>query len=382
MKIIRLAVIFIFCIASFSHALETVTHEAINEHIARNSLNGFSFDLYLKKQLGITKGIEENVNSYAIWRWLRDGGKYEDKPPWTIPYVRSANHFHNPLTKKGFSGGWGPYTLTGESALFWAQMPSGTQWPGGQYSWHDVRQYYFWALTSTNLNSRDTYFAETFRGLGQLMHLVQDMSVPAHTRNDGHPLFDYYEKWAKEKIIAETIPNYQPVYFDNTSIGQPNPLASVPIANLFDTNQYTGSNPADTLKSNIGLSEYANANFVSDDTIFKDFPYPKYSPQNYKVHYKYHSSNKKRIYLRKEGDGEIIEHFATAGPFYNYLNFDPVLQKDTLKIDSVVSSDYAEKLIPRAVGYSAGLLNYFFRGEMSVSALPVFYSNNAGEREA
>jgi hypothetical protein len=30
----------------------------------------------------------------------------------------------------------------------------------------------------------ETKMAETFRSLGQVMHLVQDMAVPAHTRDD------------------------------------------------------------------------------------------------------------------------------------------------------------------------------------------------------
>ena len=41
-------------------------------------------------------------------------------------------------------------------------------------------------------------------------------------------------------------------------------------------------------------------------------------------------------------------------------------------LDDKCFEDYASKLIPRAVGYSAALLDYFFRGEMQVSvAVPV-----------
>ena len=35
--------------------------------------------------------------------------------------------------------------------------------------------------------------------------------------------------------------------------------------------------------------------------------------------------------------------------------------------DEEAHKDYAKKLIPRAVGYSAGLLDYFFRGEIEIS---------------
>jgi hypothetical protein len=36
-------------------------------------------------------------------------------------------------------------------------------------------------------------------------------------------------------------------------------------------------------------------------------------------------------------------------------------------LDLECYKEYAQNLIPRAVGYSAGLLNYFFRGTLDVS---------------
>lgn len=362
-----LILILIFALMTKSYALEVGTHKAINEYIANNSLNGFSLDTYLRSNLGMQAGKTEKFGSNAVWEWLRDGGEYEDVPAWYLPYLRSVNHFHNPITKQGFSGIWGTGILSGESSLLWAQKPKGMQSPGGYYSWHDVRDYYYKALTFNIKTERDTFFAQTFRGLGQLMHLVQDLSVPAHARNDGHGpcwLSYNYECWVEahsEMISASTS-----TFFDLSVLGQPNPLASVPIANLFDTNKYNGTNPEITISKNIGLSEYTNTNFASDDTIFKNFPYPKYSSGSYEMYDVDYSPTKKRIYLRKKGDGEPIEHFATAGPFYKYLSFNPELQKNELKLDGKCHQDYAQKLIPRAVGYSAGLLDYFFRGKMDM----------------
>ncbi len=41
-----------------------------------------------------------------------------------------------------------------------------------------------------------------------------------------------------------------------------------PFANLFDRNMlYQGSNPEATLGTNVGITEFTNANFFSDDTI-------------------------------------------------------------------------------------------------------------------
>ncbi len=369
----RWLIILSLFLPNIANALEVKTHRTINEKVGNvQTPSGFSLNQYLIDNLKLSNGINEEISDSTgkkqyIYFWLRDGGEYEDVPAWYLPYLRSVNHFHNPITKQGFSGIWGTGFLSGESSLLWAQKPMGTQSPGGYYSWHDVRDYFYKALTSADKNTRDTSFAQTFRGLGQLMHLVQDLSVPAHARNDGHGpcwLSYNYECWVEahpEIISAST-----PTVFDLNALGQPNPLASVPIANLFDTNRYTGTNPEITISKNIGLSEYTNANFVSDDTIFKNFPYPKYRTQSYEIFEVDISATKKRIYLRKKGDGEPIEHFATAGPFYKYLSFNPELQKNELKLDGKCHQDYAQKLIPRAVGYSAGLLDYFFRGKMDM----------------
>ena len=192
----RIFVIFamIFSFVPFSHALETDTHEEINEYIAMNTLNGFSLDSYIKDRLDFKGGIEEDFSSHQVWRWLGMGGLKEDIPFPYLPYLRSVNHFHNPLTNEGFSGIWGTGVLSGTSSIQWAQSPIGTQSPGGHYSWFDVRNFFYMALTVTDKTIKEASFADTFRGLGQLMHLVQDLSVPEHTRDDGHYI-RAYEAW-------------------------------------------------------------------------------------------------------------------------------------------------------------------------------------------
>jgi len=177
-------------------ALNEVTHKDINEFIAQkqNGFNGFSLDSYLKNQLGFSDGIEEDfVNTFEskkVFEWLGEGGLREDKPLGTAPYLRSTNHFHNPLqdiSHAGFSGVLNlPFLLPGESSILWSQRRLGTQYVGGHYSWHDTRDYFYKALTTDVPGMREVYFAETFRGLGQLMHLIEDLSVPEHARDDGH----------------------------------------------------------------------------------------------------------------------------------------------------------------------------------------------------
>ncbi|MEW6068540.1 MAG: hypothetical protein AB1610_09670 [Nitrospirota bacterium] len=70
--------------------------------------------------------------------------------------------------------------------------------------------------------------------------------------------------------------------------------------------------------------------------------------------------------MRKKGDGETIEHFVAYGPLSKHFSFDAELQHKSMKLDGSCHEDYAQKLIPRAVGYSAGLLDYFFRGDIDI----------------
>ena len=87
---------------NMSSALETKTHETINIYIAQNSIKDFSLNDYLKLQLGIQSGTDTVFTngklSQEVFKWIGDGGVYEDKPPecW-IPYQRSRNHFYNPI---------------------------------------------------------------------------------------------------------------------------------------------------------------------------------------------------------------------------------------------------------------------------------------------
>ncbi len=372
-----------------SYALDTITHRQINEYLVTRTMDGFSLDSYLKDELGIQQGVEYQLQGVLdgkskfgeVWRWFGEGGPRED-----YSWARSANHFHNPLTDQGFSGVWGTGFYSGDSSIVWSQKPLQTQTPGGYYSWNDVRDYYYNALTATDTAMKDRLFAETFRGLGQLMHLVQDLSVPEHARDDGHYIGGlglpvHYERWAREPNVhidrregVLSIAGVQivPRFFDFSQISIPNPLASVPVANLFDTNQYVLSNPtpSTTLEAGIGLSEYTNANFLSPDTMFVGvFPSPCINDCVISV-----DSRNNRQYLSSRGTGQQVDHLAAVSPLYSYRKryFPGNDSYLPVGLDPYCYEEYASHLIPRAVGYSADLLKYFFRGEMGLRVLPVY----------
>ncbi len=160
----------------------------------------------------------------------------------------------------------------------------------------------------------------------------------------------------------------------------------VPITQFTDTDQYNGSNPSTSTA--IGLSEYTNANFFSDDTIFVAeiysptyrhyFPYPKETSTDLQDY-----ENKGLlprtiiaedgvedlgIWIAKERDGEKVTHFLK--PTYHTIDAEEGEETTyfrTFYRDETCHADYAERLIPRAVGYSAGVLDYFFRGKIEIT---------------
>jgi hypothetical protein len=73
------------------------------------------------------------------------------------------------------------------------------------------------------------------------------------------------------------------------------------------------------------------------------------------------------FWIQKTGDEPIV-HFIKPGYLtnyvYNILGGGYVYER-TFFLDDECHHDFAEKHLPRAVRYSAGLLNYFFRGTIA-----------------
>jgi hypothetical protein len=271
----------------------------------------------------------------------------------------------------------------------WAQNQN--QDVGGKWSWHDARDYFYKGLTATGKAARDSFFAKTFRALGQLMHLVQDASVPSHTRNDIHAVY-HYESWV-EDVRKKWSVKYNswistPKTYDRSILDlAPNPLAPIPIAKIMDTDKYTKDNQdiESTKSLAIGIAEYSNGNFFSEDTCFAGwYPFPNWACVE-SVSYQIVDPRDplrtvSRQYYKKDATvvcGETNEgkgyRLATVGFLKDYVlkyfptwvTFLRAFEKNAL--DSNVYGDYASLLMPRAVGYSAGLLEYFFRGAIEIT---------------
>jgi hypothetical protein len=145
--------------------------------------------------------------------------------------------------------------------------------------------------------------------------------------------------------------------------------APLPIARLIDTDKFLETSFVPLSDPDIGIAEYANGNYLSRDTIFTDFDLPRQASLG--PGFLEPVGQKFRRYFPKVAEGETISHFVTEGALFDSIEAavgPPPLAGWLL--DSRVNQDYAAKLLPRAVGYSAALLDYFFRGRLTVERGP------------
>src|SRR6056297_345839 len=224
--------------------------------------------------------------------WIVEGSIEEDSP-----VLRCKNHFYNPQTGSGLDDG--KYKLApGIPAPRWSDSSVDQSKPyyGGDYSWQSAIYYY-----------QQEDYQKAFISLGHVLHLLEDMAVPAHVRNDAHEEGDPYESWAKD--------NNQTIGID---------LSKVQFKNCQNENK--------CLKN---LAKYTNNNFLSKDTT------KKYGGL----------TNKQKIYL-DENDYLIVNDLK-IGKFISKSN--------EIVFDQKVHQSYWNHLAPRAVGQGAGLIELFFQ---------------------
>ena len=170
-----------------------------------------------------------------------------------------------------------------------------------------------------------------WRFLGHVLHLLQDMSVPAHVRNDGHPGSygtndDNYEHELSIKNIASTS--------DKTGYYELIPDSSLEAPK-------TDSTPDGLFKA---LAQYTRENYVSDDTQDD-------SPQPSNVGVCEDDSN----YMCNG-----VSKIAHKGVLYKITG-----KSEFLNIDDKVTDSMFSDLGKKAIEYSAGLIKLFYDTTLS-----------------
>lgn len=383
-------------------ALEESSHRLVNRQ-AVLSVSTVDLEAFLRDTLGLPEGSETFLASLdspprRAREWIELGGELEDDGAPLLPKTgRYYNHFHDPLKPWDAAG----LTLLGpnESSARWIQNrnQSGAGAAGGNWSWHDARRTYYESLIEPRPTHREALLAETFRALGQVMHVVADASVPEHARDDEHPLgsvpfFWSYDTWVQSGHAVGDDPEQFVTRFLSNPIGPKADIfqipipggepADVPVSRLIDTDAYDGSNPGVTFDATapsaptaIGLAEIANANFFSEDTLSGSYPFPRVDTDGL-IRTELATPRRtpdgrqivRRYWTRPEGQG-LLPANPIRAECAGDLNPRSGPSRPYPCVDGVVWDQVAAHMLPRAVGYARAVLDYFFRASMRVHTL-------------
>ena len=250
----------------------------------------------------------------------------------------------------------------------------------------------------TNLDLRKAYWASTFRSLGDIVHLVEDMAQPQHTRNDPHSgqcsefaqdhfsgHASFYERYIEARVThaPEAVAKVQAL---DSSITNES-LSSINIEpNTYNTvsfNSYRDYWSTHDSSDGRGLADYSNREFFSaGKNLGKRNPVGllEYSsPSNYREDYKIvqvldnghngisnylvgsyvDQQNQSSVESLKTREGILYEFVSGLHPLTTYHT--------TYDLDPAIYDIQAALLLPRAIAYSAGLIDYFFRGRLAIS---------------
>lgn len=323
-------------------------------------------------------------------------------------FVRPYHHFFDPVNNVPLNGVSTPFSGgVVHTAPAWALGTTNTDAfsnpiisEGGRrnhFTVLDAREAMYRALTGMNkagnktigLGNRNAieadrkaYWATTFRALGDVMHLLQDMAQPQHTRNDPHSPANSDAQKVYEEFTNQRALNKEFTCFNGSKRSfSVLPYTGYPVTTQF--NQYSdffSTTPgADT--SGKGLADYSNRGFFTAGTNLKSMNNSYNSPPNDPAMYSKTTLNRNNSCLpigaKAELFGRAVEDTLLSSnapnvPLTARALWDiPVRFAPRQELAySLIEENYvamADLLIPRAVGYSAGLINYFFRGRMEIS---------------
>jgi hypothetical protein len=296
---------------------------------------------FYNKQTLVGK-ISPNLKTFLL-----DGSRREDDIP------RFMNHFYDPINNRGITtdaaitpllpvGSW-------EAAKYWAKDSANQDSPIYKVPatiasiLTAIDQKKISAISSeTNFTwSRaiDLYASgkneEAMFALGHVIHLIEDMSVPDHTRNDAHIADSPYELYTDRFVLSnpdQSLP---------TGLIGKQLLITDNLGELFD-----------------GLANYSNNSFYSKDTVGIQSGYNLPQPD-----YFIKAGELSAAFKTDPVNGDHKLFFKKS----NYILDTVVSNKNNIFLSSdgtggdQVMKDYWSRLSPQAVQYSASVIDLFFK---------------------
>ncbi len=203
--------------------------------------------------------------------------------------------------------------IPNESALVWAKNG-----PTNIYSFENLQDLY---TQSPNFG---------WRTVGHILHLLEDMSSPAHVRNDAHLVFDSYEEFLSERTPYE------------------HEVWTTPFATYFIPDY----DAIDTYFSN--LSNYTRHHYFSKDTFFFLDPelYVAWTDKGALDKFIYNSENRAIAHKGALFWSSVVSQMFKGSTYTQAVSGSTTL----LVINRDVAADGFSDLSEHAVGYGSGVL--------------------------
>ena len=253
------------------------------------------------------------------------------------PVTRCVNHFYDPIYNDGLTVG----ISLGLDAKDWSQNTKNQMGAlnvagvGLTKDLFSANSDYSWERAIYDYAHNDKERA--LESLGHILHLIQDMSVPPHTRNDDHisgrddsPYETYTSSFNKDNIkdISSSLENEEEII-------------------LSDIGKYFNS-----------LASFTNNNFFSKDTVDNEIRFRQYAEPVVDFEKEEYIEGLENIlfgYKNLEGDNFKLVGIKRA--FIKNKKNDTYFIKGA---NDLILQDYWQILSKQAVLYGAGVIKLFF----------------------
>jgi len=390
MKIKRIIVAttrFSISVVTAAMAYEQSVHEDFS-HIALGtsaSAQAYIQDNHIQELPGENADLKLAGILPAPVGWIERGAYAEDEG------IKCFNHFFDPVYMKPLRF---CFFTFGDQTWQWAATDKPAQ---RHWGLHEARLQQAWAIRAPTGKDRLEAYTKLFYTLGNVLHLVQDMAQPQHTRNDPHgpilgdPVPDIWHFFQPSSVYEKL--SADPSWNALIDLGSyPSPtLSTVGTPLLYRDAWYRGSTR--------GLANFSNRNFVTVDTNLDrpvangclpassgnryDSPYAPASPRSLPatavsiddIDGNSHTVEVRYVPWRWEdhdvGTSGTNDHLSA----FSIFDFDRWHWLDaanpTYSLDDSCYRSMAEALMPRAVGWSRAILDGFFRARVSATWEPV-----------
>lgn len=238
---------------------------------------------------------------------------------------------------------------------------------------------------------RDAYWATVFRSLGDVVHLVQDMGQPQHTRNEAHSPANalvqgdhitVFEALTEQRARGESykcLDSGVPINVPSLAFSD----YSVPTFSSYS--EAFSTTPGGNVSLGRGLADYSNRGFF---TAGKNFGNTEYAlPSSNLANYSLQPVTDPNPCLATGRQAELLRGTVpdlvgstgtgvalTARGLWDVPGYFMPREETKYSMNETVYYENADLLVTRAASYSAGIINYFFRGKIDFIKDP---QNNA-----